>query len=151
MVELTLIVPKLSSLAEKLPQEAKVRYFEKLKLCDLPSCPYLIPDYLFKRGLRQVEPLVPDMTEFHLMIYLIFTRSRLTEEELMAWKSLEAREYLKNNWVGDVAFFQLKNGNIIVKGKVCHSQSPSLDPLVPWIVAKSIGSIVAAHCNCKAG
>ena len=142
---------KLSHLAEKLPHEAKLRYFEKLKLCNLPSCPYIIPDYLFKRGLSQVEPLVPDMTEFHIMIYLIFNRSKLTEEELLAWKSLEAREYLKNGWVGDVAFLQLQDGNVIVKGKVCHSQSPSLDPLVPWTVAKPNGFVVAAHCNCKAG
>ena len=45
----------------------------------------------------------------------------------------------------------IQDGNIIVKDKVCHYQSPSLDPLTPWTVAKPNGFIAAAHCNCKAG
>ena len=70
----------------------------------------------------------------------------------MAWKSLEARAIFENGWIEDLVFLQfIQDGNIIVKDKVCHYQSPSLDPLTPWTVAKPNGFIAAAHCNCKAG
>lgn len=96
--------------------------------------PYGITDYLFKRGLHEVESVVPAMTSDHILIYVIFTRNLLTLDDFMAWKSLEARDYIKNGWIGDVAFYELNDGNVIIKG--FHFQSLSSNPLLPWAVSK---------------
>ena len=74
------IPTQLSTVTESLPPVAKVRYIEKLRLCNLPACPYGIPDYLFKRGLSQVEAVVPQMSPHDIYVYLIFGLSTLSEE-----------------------------------------------------------------------
>ena len=145
------IPTQLSTVTESLPPVAKVRYIEKLRLCNLPACPYGIPDYLFKRGLSQVEAVVPQMSPHDIYVYLIFGLSTLSEESLQAWKSLEALSYHSNGWIGDVAFFDIQDKNVLVKGKVCHSQSLNGDPLKPWVVCTPSGKILATHCDCKAG
>ena len=55
-------------------------------------------------------------------------------------------------WVGGVQ--ALKAGattNVFFLAKVRHSQSISSKHLEPWVAVNSNGSVLCAHCTCKAG
>ena len=40
---------------------------------------------------------------------------------------------------------------ICASTQVNHSQNLNEKPLIPWVIALEIGSILAAHCDCAAG
>lgn len=40
--------------------------------------------------------------------------------------------------------------DVIVRGKVNHSQALSAQPLEPWLLVKKDGMVKAAHCTCMA-
>ncbi|XP_067125337.1 uncharacterized protein [Centruroides vittatus] len=71
---------------------------------------------------------------------------------MKAYKSLEAHNYLTSGWVSpDIKVKVMNNNEVILLGKVSHSQSLRVPPLKVWILGKSSGEIVTAHCNCMAG
>ena len=66
---------------------------------------------------------------------------------------LDGFKFLAAGWVGDVTGYKgTPDGKkVVVLAKVRHSQSVSATPLSPWIAAESAGTVICAHCTCKAG
>jgi len=95
----------------------------------------------------------PDVSYPDVFNYLIETTSEYTHEQLKAYKSLEAYNYLMNGWINYIAV--LKSSNkltyYLLIATVKHSQSLSAVPLKVWVAIKSEGTILCAHCTCMAG
>ena len=83
--------------------------------------------------------------------YFISRPGTFTLEQLASWRQLEAYNYFLNNHVRTVFSCTCFCGKcVLLKAKVNPSQrSPDLAHEA-WIVAKK-GTIVCAHCTCKAG
>eukprot|EP00117_Sycon_ciliatum_P037992 scpid40803/ scgid28309/ Inhibitor of growth protein 1 len=143
-------VVEFSSEYKKLDEAAKKRYDEKLNLIAKGAKdPYCISGHQGDH-LSDLLPLVeyPDLYN-----YLITAPSPVTKEELKAYKSLDGHKFLVAGWLGDVSAYEATSDHEkrVVKAKVRHSQSVSSDPLTPWIAAEHNGTIICAHCTCKAG
>ena len=82
-------------------------------------------------------------------MYLLYTTSFVTLEEVRNYKSLQSYRYFKAGWVIDVRWKKFKEVTLIL-GKVRHSYS-SKEPLRPWVLLQSNGSVVCGHCTCMAG
>ena len=84
-------------------------------------------------------------------MYLLYTTSFVTLEEIRNYKSLQSYKYFTSGWVIDVKWKKINDGMSTASiGKVRHSYS-SKEPLKPWILIKSSGSVVCGHCTCMAG
>lgn len=46
---------------------------------------------------------------------------------------------------------EVKEGRILVHGRVNHSQRARDTPLKPWLLCEKDGSVLLAHCDCMAG
>ena len=78
-----------------------------------------------------------------VIIYHQFSNIRRNKEVLQA--------NFTAGWVIDVKWKKLYDADsILVIGKVRHSYS-SKEPLKPWVLIKSNGSVVCGHCTCMAG
>ena len=93
----------------------------------------------------------PDIEYPDIYNYLISTPSLYTKDMLKAYKSLESYNYFISRWVGDVCMHKVSESKTILTGKVRHSQNLSEAPLQPWIAVEKCGSVLCAHCTCKAG
>ena len=74
-----------------------------------------------------------------------------TQEQLIAWKQLEAYNYFQNGYVRSVYAYKLKSGVCVLKSLVNPSQRSAANPHNPWIIVNADGSVVTAHCTCMAG
>ena len=87
----------------------------------------------------------PDIT-----FYLLHTTSFVTLEEVK--KSLLSFKYFTSGWVLEVEWKKYAvEGVVLIIGKVRHSYAANKTPLRPWILVRSNGSIIVAHCTCMAG
>ncbi|KAJ8977263.1 hypothetical protein NQ317_003964 [Molorchus minor] len=77
----------------------------------------------------------PKITYPDIVNYLLYQKSAYTHEDFKAYKSLEAYKQAVCGWVK----------------KVMHSQRLSEQTLSPWIITKSDGTVLNAHCDCMAG
>lgn len=143
------VLPKLSSYAEQLNKEDKQYYVAKLVQWSV-DCPYCIDDSLWKTD-DDVPALIPPVTYFNIYHYLIKQRSSTTEEQFLAYKSLEAEQCVKIGWVSDVKILQLRNKTLLVKGKVVHSQTMAKTLLSVWTLILQGGYVMTGHCTCIAG
>ncbi|XP_047233578.1 uncharacterized protein LOC124875451 [Girardinichthys multiradiatus] len=129
------------------PHELK-RYYEKIAVigCD----PYEVPADCFQH-LSSTDRL-PDFSFHDLYIYLIHNPSSYTGESLKAFKSTDAYRYFTAGWVIDPKIWYQKNKKIFLcKAKVNHSQAIIATPTQPWVVVREDGTVLMAHCTCKAG
>ena len=80
--------------------------------------------------------------------YFISRPGTFTLQQLASWKLLEAYNYFKNNYVRTV-FSAVFCGDslVVLKAKV----NPSQKAHEAWIISRKDGTIVSAHCTCKAG
>ena len=141
---------QLSPYVISLPFEAKRRYVEKLKECQC-DCPYAITDHLWKNGKDLIE-IIPPIRHDEIFMHLIAKHSSLTAETFSAYKNLRADQYLTNGWTKCFNALRLRNGNVIIRAKITHSQSVNDPPLQPWAVLTSdIGKVMHTHCTCAAG
>lgn len=134
----------------ELDSDGKRRYVEKLNLIGENSAdPYLAAGQVGE----DLSEILPHVEYPDIYNYLITAPSPVTKEALKAYKSLEGYKYLVAGWVGSVSAYEGTSSGrvVVVKAKVRHSQSVSLAPLQPWIAADKSGTIICAHCNCKAG
>ena len=140
----------LSKQYKELDDSAKRRYLKKLNMIHLKSeDPYCVTG---KRGAELVDflPLVEYPDIFN---YLVTAPSPVTKDAMKAYKSLDGFKFLAAGWVGDVTGYKgTPDGKkVVVLARVRHSQSVSATPLSPWIAAESAGTVICAHCTCKAG
>eukprot|EP00794_Sanderia_malayensis_P002736 gene2736-3161_t len=87
-----------------------------------------------------------------ILNYLLFAPSPVTKQELKNYRSLESYNHFVCEWVKEVCVYSKPDmDNVIITGRVFHSQRLSETPPSPWIIADKSGSILSAHCNCMAG
>ena len=135
---------------QELGRQAKKRYREKLDLIDkrAPN-PYAVAGEL----VENFSDTLPKIEYADIYNYLVTAPSPVTKEELKANKSLQGYNYLTSGWVGAISTIlgSADGSKLVVKAKVRHSQSVSSSGLVPWVAAEQNGTIICAHCTCKAG
>ncbi|KAH9379543.1 hypothetical protein HPB48_004256 [Haemaphysalis longicornis] len=64
---------------------------------------------------------------------------------------MDGHNYVTSGWVQEPLLKQASADTVIVITQVNHSPSLSAPPVKTWILAKSDGEVVAAHCLCMAG
>ena len=135
-----------------LTKTLKRRYDDKLNLIgENVDDPYTIP--LSTQSSNHSEKW-PDVEYPDIYNYLVNTRSPYTKDMLKAYISLEGYKYFTAGWVSNATFQELPGSvpvKVILTAKVKHSQALSATPLQPWVAVESNGSIICAHCTCKAG
>lgn len=67
------------------------------------------------------------------------------------YKSLDAYKFFISGWVQTVFHYILPNGNMVLKADVRPSYRTNDEPHHPWVVMSSDGTVIAGHCDCKAG
>ena len=81
------------------------------------------------------------------MVYLLYTTSFVTLEEVKNFKSLQSYKYFTAGWVIDHRL-KIFNEVCLIVGKVNHSYAVSSVPLNPWVIIKNNVTIVCGHCTC---
>ncbi|KAH8038207.1 hypothetical protein HPB51_024980 [Rhipicephalus microplus] len=64
---------------------------------------------------------------------------------------MEGHNYVTSGLVQELLLTHVNADTVIVITQVNHSQSLSAPPVKAWILSKSDGEVVAAHCSCIAG
>ena len=94
-------------------------------------------------------------TEFgHIFTYFVSRPGIYTQEQLLSWKQMDAYGYFQAGYVRTVYSFRfnhLGKQYVMVKAKVNPSQRSPDAANESWIIVKSEGDIVCAHCTCMAG
>ena len=85
-----------------------------------------------------------------IVVYLLYTTSFVTLEEVKNFKLLQSYKYFTAGWVIDHRW-KVFNEACLIIGKVNHSYAMSSTPLNPWIIVKNSGTVVCGHCTCMAG
>ncbi|XP_041822862.1 uncharacterized protein LOC121628032 [Melanotaenia boesemani] len=131
-----------------LSAKEKERYLKKIGI--LGFDPYHISNELLN-PLKSAQHL-PNLSFADIYIYLIHNPSPYTGESLKAYKSTDAYRHFTSGWVTEAKLHHLEEKNLfLITGKVKHSQSLTLTPTHPWITVQEDGTVVMAHCTCKAG
>ena len=137
---------------QELSEEAKSRYEEKLGILGDIEDPYVGGSWLV-RGSSVEWHDWPTVEYPDIYNYLIATPSAYTRDQLKAYKSLDAYNFVKNGWVAKLQVVVLPNRahSYFVHARVRHSQKVSATPLHPWIGVEKNGTIICGHCDCMAG
>ena len=85
--------------------------------------------------------------------YFVHTASLYTNEEIGAYKSLEAYNYVRSGHVKKVSVHTPNGEASFVRAEVMPSQRLSKNkPYLAWaMIEKSTGVIICGHCICMAG
>ncbi len=68
------------------------------------------------------------------------------------YKSLEAHNYFTSGWVQSIYTFKPENSDcMILRAEVKPSWRVTENSHTAWVAAKEDGTILTAHCTCKAG
>ncbi|KAH8019757.1 hypothetical protein HPB51_021580 [Rhipicephalus microplus] len=115
------------------------RYGEKIELCGVNP---------FSPGVRYVAnfDLWPHVDKRDISDFLVLRTSFATRKQLKAYKSMEGHNYVTSGWVQEPLLTQVNVDTVFVITQVNHSQSLSAPPVKAWILSKSDGEVVAAHC-----
>ena len=138
-----------STYYRELDDEAKVRYREKLAILGHVDDPYIIARQSAVSDWQQW----PEVEYPDIFNYLVTTPSLYTQDQLKAYKSLDAYNFSVNGWVSNVSVVSLvsRPGTFLALAHVKHSQRISAAPLKPWIAVEKVGTVLCAHCTCMAG
>ena len=107
---------------------------------------------MWQKQICLLEKFLPNISVHDIYIFLIARRSRDTELQLNAHKTMgDSLQYVKWGWVSALSGIQLPNSKVLVKAFVHHSQSLRKKELSPLVEIHTNKSIIAAHCPCTAG
>lgn len=106
---------------------AKQRYEEKLKLISGRD-PYEIP----REAWKDAVDLWPSSTYIHVGMYLVFSPSPYTGQDLLKYKSFECYQRCTAGWVRDI-LVSVEGGRRLVIAKVsCHFCFQVTESCKPW-------------------
>ncbi|XP_035689579.1 uncharacterized protein LOC118424879 [Branchiostoma floridae] len=134
-----------SSYCHSLSDHAKVRYEEKVSAIGFD--PYSLHKSAFDSDLA----LVPSVEYPDIVNYLVLTTSWATNNQMKAYKSMEAYNFFVSGWVDTLQMKTVSPDKVLVAARVKHSQRNTATPLKPWFLAEENGNILLAHCDCMAG
>ena len=141
----------MSSYFQALDKNSKERYQQKLELVgiSLNDDPYS-PD---RSGEWSSDVRYWPKIEYgDIFSYFISRPGTFTLQQLTSWRQLEAYNYFKNNHVRTVFSSTCDAGRcVVLKAKVNPSQRAPDLANEAWIIVRKDGTIVSAHCTCKAG
>ena len=92
----------------------KERYREKLDLAGGVD-PYELPLNAWEDDVE----LWPSLSYIHVGMYLLYTSSAYTQEQLMDYKNLDCYQKFTSGWVKEVYVKNLSNGRRLLIAKVC--------------------------------
>ncbi|KAG0417004.1 hypothetical protein HPB47_005960 [Ixodes persulcatus] len=137
---------RMSAYAQSLRGPEALRYAEKVGRCEDVD-----PLALAEDELSSDADLWPKVDFADVRDYLVNGTSFATREQFKAVKSMEAHNFLTSGWVQQPRSKVLGDRNVVIVGKVRHSQSFREKLLQPWILFKPDGEVLLAHCTCMAG
>ncbi|KAH9359995.1 hypothetical protein HPB48_019309 [Haemaphysalis longicornis] len=99
---------------------ARARYEKKLRMCDS------VDPYTLRPGLNTVTDIAefPEVTHGDIVKYFVYTSSFVTLEEMKAYKSMEAHNYLTCGWVKSLSAKRLRGDKVLVVGEHIKRASP---------------------------
>ncbi|KAH7968715.1 hypothetical protein HPB52_010796 [Rhipicephalus sanguineus] len=139
--------PLMSSYYSDLIGSARIRYEEKVQMCDGID-PYTLRPHADTT--TDVNTL-PEVTHGDIVNYLVYSSSFATLQEMKAFKSLEAHNYFTSGWVKSLSTKRLQEGKVVLLGEINHSQRLGEHPLKVWVLCKADGIVLTAHCTCMSG
>ncbi|XP_044746014.1 uncharacterized protein LOC123307676 [Coccinella septempunctata] len=93
---------------------------------------------------------IPPVSFPDIFSYIVLTHSFYTNEQMKAYKTLDAHKYFSAGFVMKVGT-RIMNNFYFMVGKVKHSQRANAKPLEAWCIITKDGSISKGHCTCMAG
>ncbi len=95
--------------------DGKARYIEKLSLLG-----GFDPHESERSQWLDDVDLWPSITHIHLAMYLLYTPSRYTGEDLLNYKSLDCYIHFVSGWVREVLVKRFNDKSVLVLGKVSY-------------------------------
>ena len=143
---------RMSVYFESLSADGKKRYREKLETAGLTvnDDPYSSNPERFTLDMAKW----PKIEYGHIFSYFITRPGTYTQQELVAWKQMEAYNYFQSGYVRTVLCRRFGTGresSAVLKAKVNPSQRSPDNSHEAWLIAKVQGDILCAHCSCMAG
>ena len=128
-----------------------MRYMCKLDRLDITD-PYHAPGVLFTTIMTADRENVSDLQYPDVYNYLIEFPSHYTGESLRSYKGLEGYKFVQSGFVMPLYLWSLPSKKaVVLTARVHHSQNLNDPQLKPWVMIKTDGIILGAHCNCMAG
>ncbi|KAH7952626.1 hypothetical protein HPB51_028218 [Rhipicephalus microplus] len=109
-------IPLKATYRSDLTGPARVRYAEKVRLCDNED-PFMLRPGTDTAG--DVD-LFPEISYGDIFNYLVFSANFLTLEEMMAFKATEAHNYFTSGWVKSLSAKQLQDDKVLLLGEVSN-------------------------------
>ncbi|KAG4067591.1 hypothetical protein HA402_005363 [Bradysia odoriphaga] len=103
---------------------------------DFQQCEGIDPCKINKNEFYQSYEDLPSVNYFDLCNYFVYSKSVYTQQEMMAYKALNALKLYENGWVRSILVKPIPNDKTIVVGLVEHTQRLNLPPLKPWVVCE---------------
>lgn len=111
-------VPSLRSYRDSLSAENREMYDEKLKFI-AGIDPYAVSDNFYSQSMEEWPEIeFPDIVN-----YLLFSTSKLTKEQVKAYKSLQSYQYFVAGWVRSIFVGKATEDTTILIGKVRKARS----------------------------
>ena len=145
----TLALATMSEYFQCLQGRARLRYLEKLHLVGLEDSD---DPYSELNSSKFTDDLTkwPAVEYSHIFRYFITRPGLYTQEQLVAWKQLDAYNYFLTGHVRKISVSSL--GSIrLLKALVNPSQRSPDSAHHCWLAVKRDGAITSAHCMCMAG
>ena len=135
---------EMSEYQRSLQGPAKARYLEKLHLVGLEEC-----DDPYSESSKFTDDLTlwPAVEYGHIFGYFISRPGLYTQEQLLAWKQLDAYNYFQCGYDSGEESWQ----HSPLKALVNPSQRSPDSAHHCWLAVKEDGTMVSAHCTCMAG
>ena len=139
----------MSEYFNSLQEPAKARYVQKLNLIGLEEKDDPYSDSNAHTFVENMS-VWPEVEYGHIFGYFIRRPGLYTQDELLAWKQLDAYNYFHSGYVRTILVRKI-NDLCILKAKVNPSQRSPESCLHSWIAVKNDGPVISAHCTCMAG